>query len=195
VTARELHARLAGGESETLLGLPLVPFSLGHARLLDFLGCSELRTAEEVALAAVVCSRPQEDVLPFLRSRLMPLRLAVWKVYLGAWDPMATRDSFVGYLKRHMELPMHVFKGSMAPCPIPGHQMIRTRLLSELNYRPQDIDSTPFLQAVWDIRTLDVMAGRVEMFDKTEEDQAAIEAAIDWDEVRKRGAKLMEANA
>jgi hypothetical protein len=67
--------------------------------------------------------------------------------------------------------------------------------LSELHYRPQDIDSTPFLQAVWDIRTLDVMAGRVEMFDKTEEDQAAIEASIDWDEVRKRGAKLMEANA
>lgn len=195
MTARELHSRLAGGESETLLGLQLVPFSLGHARLLDFLGCSELRTAEEVALAVIVCSRPQETVIPFLRSRLMPVRLAIWKVYLGAWDLIEARHRFCDYIKRHMELPMHVFKGTRGPCPIPGHQMIRARLLSELNYRPQDIDSTPFLQAVWDIRTLDVMAGRVEMFDKSEADQAAFEASIDWDEVRKRAEKLAEANA
>lgn len=195
MNARELHARLAADESAEVLGLRLVPLTIGHVRLMDFLGCSSLRTADEIALAAIVCSRPQDRVLPFLRSALLPIRLHVWGAYLGAWDPAEAKEKLMAYLKRHTELPVTIIKATPTNCPIPPHQIIRSRLLSELGYNPDQIDGTRYLQALWDIRTMDAINSRIEMLNRSEEDQAAFEESIDWDEVRKRGAELVEQTA
>jgi len=196
VTARELHARLAGGESAEVLGLRLVPLTIGHVRLMDFLGCSDMRNPEEVALCVLVCSRPESTVLAFLRSPLLPIRLLIWKLYLGAWEPVEARKRVLEYIQRHTELPFHVVKGESGPsCPIPGHQMIRTRLISQLGYRPESVDGTPFLQALWDLRTLDVMRGAVEMMDYSTADLEARTNAINWDAVRATGEQLLRKNA
>lgn len=194
VNARELHARLAAGESAEVLGLRLVPLTIGHVRLMDFLGCSGLRTPDEVALAAIVCSRPQDRVLPFLRSRLLPVRLHVWRAYLGAWDATEAKEKLLAYIKRQTELPLTIIKATPTNCPIPSHQIIRARLLSELGYNPDQIDGTTYLQALWDIRTLDVMEGRVEMMDTTEEEASAAAEAINWESVVKTAEKTLEAS-
>lgn len=195
MTARELHARLAGGESAEVLGLRLVPLTIGHVRLMDFLGCSDMRNPEEVALCVLVCSRPQGKVLAFLRW-FLPVKLLIWKLYLGAWEPVEARKRVLEYIQRHTELPFHIVKGESGPaCPIPGHQMIRTRLISQLGYRPESVDGTPFLQALWDLRTLDVMRGSVEMMDYSTADLEVRTNAINWDAVRATGEQLLRKNA
>jgi len=189
VTASEIHARVSERETAECMGLRLVPLTLGHARLLDHLGCAGLASASEVALAVLVCSRPQERVLAFLGSPLLPIWLWVWSLALRAWDAEDARSKLDAYLRRHTELP-HIIrpesKGGGFRCPIPHHQMIRCVLLSRLNYGPEQIYGTLYLQALWDVSSLDVREGRIAMLDMTDDDMDAMDAGIDWEALEKR---------
>jgi len=194
VTASELHSRVSERETAVVMGLRLVPFTIGHARLLEFLGCSTLRDAGDVALAVLVCSRPPERVLGFLRSRWMPLRLWVWRRYLKLWDVAATARQVVDYWRRHTELPAMTFPGSKDTGqrnPIPEHQGLRVTLMSRLGYRPEDIDGTPYLQALWDVATLAAQEGRANVLDMTNADLEAIDSNTDWDSVMETAKRQM----
>jgi hypothetical protein len=194
VTAAELHSRVSERERAEVMGLRLVPFTIGHARLLEFLGCSTLMDAGDVALAVLVCSRPPERVLPFLRSRWMPLRLWVWRRYLKLWDVDATARQMADYWRRHTELPAMVFPGTSSGGsrnPIPEHQGLRVTLISRLGYRPEDIDGTPYLQALWDVATLAAQDGRANVLDMTNQDLADIDKSVDWDSVMETAKRQM----
>ena len=194
MTASELHSRVSERETAVVMGLRLVPFTIGHARLLEFLGCSTLRDAGDVALAVLVCSRPPERVLGFLRSRWMPLRLWVWRRYLKLWDVEATARQVADYWRRHTELPAMTFPGSKDAGqrnPIPEHQGLRVTLMSRLGYRPEDIDGTPYLQALWDVATLAAQEGRANVLDMTNADLEAIDSNTDWDSVMETAKRQM----
>lgn len=194
MTASELHSRVSERETAIVMGLRLVPFTIGHARLLEFLGCSTLRDAGDVALAVLVCSRPPERVLGFLRSRWMPLRLWVWRRYLKLWDVEATARQVADYWRRHTELPAMTFPGSKDAGqrnPIPEHQGLRVTLMSRLGYRPEDIDGTPYLQALWDVATLAAQEGRANVLDMTNADLEAIDSNTDWDSVMETAKRQM----
>ncbi len=193
MTAAELHSRVSERERTEVMGLRLVQFTLGHARLLDYLGCSTLRDAGDVALAVLVCSRPPESVLGFLRSPLMPLRLWLWRWYLKAWHVEATAQQMADYWKRHTELPAMVFPGSPSGGrnPIPEHQGLRVTLMARLGYRPEDIDGTPYLQALWDVATLAAHEGRANVLDMTNADLEAIDESVDWDSVMYNAKRQM----
>jgi len=194
VTAAELHSRVSERETAEVMGLRLVPFTIGHARLLDFLGCSTLKDAGDVALAVLVCSRPPERVLPFLRSRWMPLRLWVWRRYLRLWDADATAHQLADYWRRHTELPFMTFPesdGNGERNPIPEHQGLRVKLISRLGYRPEDIDGTPYLQALWDVATLAAQERRANVFDMSNADVKAIDESVDWDSVMETAKRQM----
>lgn len=194
MTASELHSRVSERETAIVMGLRLVPFTIGHARLLEFLGCSTLRDAGDVALAVLVCSRPPERVLGFLRSKWMPLRLWVWRRYLKLWDVEATARQVADYWRRHTELPAMTFPGSKDAGqrnPIPEHQGLRVTLMSRLRYRPGDIDGTPYLQALWDVATLAAQEGRANVLDMTNADLEAIDSNTDWDSVMETAKRQM----
>ena len=194
MTASELHSRVSERETAVVMGLRLVPFTIGHARLLEFLGCSTLRDAGDVALAVLVCSRPPECVLGFMRSRWMPLRLWVWRRYLKLWDVEATARQVADYWCRHTELPGMTFPGSKDAGqrnPIPEHQGLRVTLMSRLGYRPEDIDGTPYLQALWDVATLAAQEGRANVLDMTNADLEAIDSNTDWDSVMETAKRQM----
>jgi hypothetical protein len=192
VTASELHARVSERETAEVMGLRLVPFTLGHARLLDHLGCDQLKDAGDVALTAIVCSRPQHKVMGFLRSWLMPLRLRVWKKYLGAWDAQLAADTLDTYLKRHTELPVvtRPERPDGSRCPVPHHQILRVILLRRLGYGPHQIDDTLYLQASWDVETLSVLEGRASMLDMCKDTFDHLDDGIDWDAVDKAAAAI-----
>lgn len=194
MTASELHSRVSERETAIVMGLRLVPFTIGHARLLEFLGCSTLRDAGDVALAVLVCSRPPERVLGFLRSWWMPLRLWVWRRYLKLWDVEETARQVADYWRRHTELPAMTFPGSKDAGqrnPIPEHQGLRVTLMSRLGYRPEDIDGTPYLQALWDVATLAAQEGRANVLDMTNADLEAIDSNTDWDSVMETAKRQM----
>lgn len=192
MTAAEVHRRLTAGESSEVMGFRLLPLTLGHARVMDMLGCIQLRDPGDVALAVLICSRPWNEALPWLRSWLFPLRMFVWRLYLRHWDPIVEMRNLVAYFRRHTELPEMLSneERSGGPSPIPAHQLIRTQLLARLGYSPDEIDGTPYLQALWDVHTLSVIEGRARMLDMTAADIEEREKAIDWDAVERRAKEV-----
>lgn len=192
MTAAELHSRLSVPSPVECMGLRLLPFTIGHARLMDHLGCSGLVDEADLSLSVIICSRKPSKVLAFLNSWLLPLRLMVWRWYLKAWDPHAEMAKFCRYLKEHTQLPAIIPQGGGATHsnPIPHHQKLRVVMISRLGYKPSDVDSTPYLQALWDVITLTVSEGRANALDQTDEDIAELEASIDWHDVFKRASEV-----
>jgi hypothetical protein len=172
VTAAEIHARTLTWERFRILGLDLLPLTLGHVRVMEALGCRELRDPGELGMACWVCSMPAEKVRGFLGSWFGNLRLWLWGRFLGEWDFLAKRQDFADYMRCNTELPEIVKKDSdeRQPTRIPSAQAIRVRLMSDLGVSPGEIDGYPFLQALWDLTSLDVLHGRAEMLDETSRD-------------------------
>jgi len=194
MTAAEIHSRVSSYEAGECMLLRLVPLTIGHARIMDHLGCDGLMTAGDVALAAIVCSRRQDRVMPFLRSRWLRPFLWFWGKALGEWDPLIERNRLSEYLTRHTELPAMTFPGSKDAGqrnPIPEHQGLRVTLMSRLGYRPEDIDGTPYLQALWDVATLAAQEGRANVLDMTNADLEAIDSNTDWDSVMETAKRQM----
>jgi len=192
VTAAEIHARTLGVMRFRILGLDLLPLTLGHLRILESLDCYEARDPGELGLACIVCSRPAARVLPFLKSRLLPFRLLVWRLILGRWDFAEKHQAWSDYLRFNQEIPetLREMDGTMPECHVPAHQMIRSRLMSDLNVDYRDIDNYPVLQALWDLLATDVRHRRVTMLDKTASDIEEEMNRIDWARVQKVGEAL-----
>ena len=187
MTAAELHSRLTGGQHFECMGLRLVPLTLGHMRLMDHLGCSNVGDPSTLGLAALVCSRPHGKVLSFLRSRLMPLRLMIWRRYMGNWSFETEIAKFSAYIRHNTELPIITPKGKGEPTenPIPSHQSLRVLLLSRLNYSPDSVDDVHYLQALWDVATLNVISGAMDMADMDDDGLKELGELFDMDRAAK----------
>lgn len=192
MTAAEIHARTLGRERFTILGLDLLPLTLGHVRILESLGCISPLNPGELGLACIVCSLPQREVVNYLQTQLTDKWLSGWRKSLGDWSFTEKADDFSDYLLCNTELPAVICAAgeNETHCPIPAAQIIRVRLMAELGFCPESVDDMPFLQALWDITTLDVMRGRKTMFNQTESDIEERMASIDWESVERRGAIL-----
>jgi hypothetical protein len=155
----------------------------------------DARYPGELGLCCIICSTSHRKARRRLHSPLLPLWSWWWGLRLGRWDFLDKRDLWGEFLKYHTQLP-HV--GSKAEAsgnsiPIPAYQTIRTVLLSRLNYSPDTVDDTPFLQAQWDRITLAAIEGRVDVLNKTDDDIDAEMDAIDWDKLEAFGKRVFEA--
>ena len=193
MTAAEIHARTLGVERFRILGLELLPLTLGHLRVMEGLDCYEARDPGELGLACIVCSRSAADAIPFLQSRLFPFRLMIWRLILGKWDFVEKRQDWSDYLRLNHEMPEILRAGdnSGPQCFVPAHQMIRSRLMADLHVPPREIDDMPILQAMWDLLAHDVRHGRVTMLNRTAADIQAEMDSIDWEKVAKRGQAIL----
>jgi hypothetical protein len=189
VTATEIHARTLTWERFRILGLDLLPLTLGHVRVMEALDCMEVRDPGELGAACWVCSMPAGRFYSFTRSWMGKARLWFWGVTRGKWDFPDKQGDFLDYMRCNSELPEVIRKSDAVgePTRIPSVQAIRVRLMSDLGVSPVDIDGYPFLQAIWDITSLDVLHGRAKMLDETARDIEERMAAVDWDAVVRRG--------
>lgn len=187
VTAAELHSRLSTPHAFECMGLPLVDLTLGHVRVMDHLGCARAKDPSELALAVLVCQQPWRQALPYLRSRLMPFRLWVWRRYLKEWDFAKEAEAFNAYMLHHTELPVITPKNprSHGRIPIPTHQLLRVVLQHRLGYRPETVDDTPYLQALWDVATLNVIIGTASIMDMDEKALNELGNSIDFEKAAK----------
>lgn len=189
--AADLHARLVATTGFRILGLDLLPLTLGHVQVMTSIDCLGARDPAELCLALLVCSRPWREAMPFLQSPDFDAQAKAWGEALGEWDFEEKRADFNDYLRANMEVPKVVVLsrdgGSSAPpSPIPGHQTLRVLLLSRLGYSSETVNDTLYLQAVWDALTLRAMEGSVTVSDMSEEELESHIAGIDVDAIMDR---------
>ena len=190
MTAEQLHARTVVSEDFRILGVRLLPLTLGHVAVLNHLGCINPTNPGELGLAVFVCSMRHDKVMMKLRSSLFPMRMWFWQRRLGVWDFREKLAMFQEYLAHHMEMPEVISKGEVGECFIPAAQCYRVILLSRLGYSPKDVDFAPYLQAKWDFITLQELEGKADVMDFTGSDLDEIQAGIDVEAVTAAAMKL-----
>lgn len=156
MTAADLYRRLTLRTRATVFGYKLVPFTVGHAILFDSLGVQSITTPGEVALAAWICSMPAHVADRRLNGRRASwwMRWIVWTRAEWMRDPEEVRkgvEVLSVYLDDQTRVAATQAKGEDGPqSGVPFCQRLRAVLLSRLNYSPETVDQTPYLQALWD---------------------------------------------
>lgn len=139
-----------------VLGLRLVPFTVGHARLLDRIELDEVNDGASCLLAAKLCSMPADEAERWIASRFLGLRMILLAFGRGRWMRSADEVNkavkvFAEYLDESTRVPVYRSKGEPGErLGTPFAQHLRAVLMAKLGYRPSEIDRTPYLQAMWD---------------------------------------------
>lgn len=140
-----------------VFGLRLVPFTVGHARLLDRIELDEVNDGGSCLLAAKLCSMPSDEAERWINSRFLGLRMVA--LAFGRKRLMRSADEvnnavrvFGEYLDESTRVPVWESKGEGEGRKLgtPFAQHLRAVLLSKLGYSPSEVDRTPYLQAMWD---------------------------------------------
>ena len=167
MTATELYRRLTLPTRFRVLGYTLVPFTIGHARILDRIQLGEVADGASALLCAKLCSMPHEQAERWLVSRWIDLRIQ-WMTWrrcslLASQTEIEKAVRVLGeYLDEATRIPQWSSKGaSGSELGTPFAQHLRATLLSQLNYDPRTVDSTPYLQAMWDYVSFMESEGRV----------------------------------
>jgi len=157
VTSAELFRRMTLPTRFRVLGLRLVPFTVGHARLLDRIELDEINDGASCLLAAKLCSMPSGEAERWINSRFLGLRMVA--LAFGRGRLMRSADEvnkavrvFGEYLDESTRIPVYESKGEGEGRKLgtPFAQHLRAVLLSKLGYSPDKVDRTPYLQAMWD---------------------------------------------
>lgn len=184
MTPADLYRRLTIPTRFRVFGFRLVPFTVGHARLIDRLEVSEIRDGATALWVAKVCSMPAADAEKWVNSRW--LELSLWwltqtrKRLLKSQVEVEKAIKVLGeYLDESTKVPTYTAKGEGVDgeklgCPFSQH--LRATLLSRLNYSPSELDATPFLVALWDYIAFMELDGHITIND--EPDDATEEALL-----------------
>lgn len=186
LTTADLYRRLTLPTRFRVLGLRLVPFTVGHARLLDRLELDEINDGAGCLLAAKLCSMPADQAEAWVTSRFLGLRMILlawprWRMMRSAAEVNEGVRVFGQYLEESTKVPSFVGTGeSGSPLGTPFAQHLRSVLLSRLGYTPEQVDRTPYLQAMWDYIAHMESEGRIEIpKDVSDDEEAALFAQAD----------------
>ncbi len=167
VTATELYRRLTLPTRFRVLGYTLVPFTIGHARIIDRIQLGEIADGASALLCAKLCSMPHEEAERWLVSPWIDAKIQ-WMTWrrrslLASQAQVEKAVRVLGeYLDEATRIPQWSSKGaSGSELGTPFAQHLRATLLSHLNYDPRTVDSTPYLQAMWDYVSFMECEGRV----------------------------------
>lgn len=164
------YARVMLGESFGINGYQLRPLQLGHVALLKALGCDEVKTPEQLAMAIMVCRTDWEESCRnifgrrFLNYRLKRIAKKVmrygWPSRLSLW---------LEYRKLNLESPPITLTSDKTGNHVSGTpflQTLRVTLLRKCNYSPDTVMSTTYLQALWDYVSVWEQDGICEVHDR-----------------------------
>lgn len=197
MSVAQLHARSSRPGDFRILGVRLLPLMVGHLRHLEAEDVDPVRTPGDLGTAVRICSMPPDRWLRWRDSALAPVRLAVWGRRLGQWDFQDKLALWADYVRWNTELPVLKFKGDGRESVLPSYRFTRVKLM-RMGYGVSCVDSTPYLDALWDIAAAAELDGTAEALDATAEDLEKL-SAQDLSEVARRAteelaAKLREDN-
>lgn len=170
-------------EPVRVLGVDLLPFSLGHAAHLIRFGCYPITDPADLLLALVICSTRFEDLPGVIGGRWFRLRMRIWG-WTHGW-----------IIRRRFTQKMQLFNsyitaGSVGPeiferdddgeARLPGAPWLahlKTVLQSELGYSRSDALNAPYGEALWDYYTHWENKQKVEIID--DESVTAIQRQAD----------------
>lgn len=186
MTATELYRRLTLPTRFRVLGYTLVPFTIGHARILDRIALGEIDNGASALLCAKLCSMPYQQAERWLVSPMLNLRIWImtWRrrALLASEVEVEKAVKILGeYLDEATRIPRYSTTGSGEKSELgtPFAQHLRATLLSKLNYSPETVDSTTYLQAMWDYVSWMEAEGRLSVdhgITDEEEDELIAEA-------------------
>lgn len=158
-----------------VLGLRMVPFTIGHAVMLDRMGIDKIRDPESLMTAVLVCSM---SVKQFER-RIRTHWFTVWVVWWSWRSERRWSKDPESYVRSHKLFAEYL--DEQTACPdfdlirssdgieggVPFVQYLRGVLIAKLGYDPSKVMETPFTQAYWDYcsfmeyeRAIEVLDGR-----------------------------------
>jgi hypothetical protein len=140
-----------------IAGLRLVPFTLGHAIILDQFGIKAIQTPADLFIGILVCSTSPREFERGATSRIFSLWVhwVAWRCNRRWRDQDAFLRSaqlFNEYLEEQTACPDYDIVGDTAEIEggVPFVQHLRAVLLSKLNYSPEKVMDATFTQAHWD---------------------------------------------
>lgn len=156
MTASDLFRRMTLPTRFRVFGLRLVPFTVGHARLLDRIELDEVNDGASCLLAAKLCSMSARDAERWITSRFLGLRMILLafgrgRLVRSAEEVNKAVKVFGEYLDESTRVPVFQSKnegGERLGTPFAQH--LRAVLMAKLGYSPSEVDGTPYLQAMWD---------------------------------------------
>lgn len=187
-----LHARSSRRERFRILGVELLPLAVGHLRHLEAEGCDPVRTPADLGTALMICARPPERWASWSSSPLTKWRMALWAIVRGTWDFGEKLALWSDYIRWHTEAPVFTAKGEASESALPSYRLMRVRLM-RLGYRATEIDSTPYLDALWDLMAAAELAGDGKAAQYTERELDEQTTTIDWDDVRRQATERLAA--
>lgn len=152
MTFDDLYARTVIRRDWHVCGEPLLPLTVGHARILEVLDLWHPLAWIDLMLCAWVCSRPAarfrmprgpwEKVC--WRVRLFRLRRHSFKEHLAAWE------AYVGHHREEPVVTWTTTHQSHSSAGTPFMVGLRAALI-RTGYRPETVDDVPLDVAIMDI--------------------------------------------
>ena len=174
---REYYTATAA-EPHVILGVRLLPLTVGHALELERHGLSTVATPAQLATAILICSRPPHQLAATLADPLLPLKMKwwLWRASPVRWSrfwrtgPVNWAEklrAWHSFFDEHTQTPATSTrrKGTAYSSRTPFLQHLKVTLQSKLNYSPAEALACPFVQAVWDYFTYHEQQGSIEIVD------------------------------
>ena len=181
---RAAYVNAAVPDTATILGKPLLPFSLGHQILLErfdsaySIFSTEPKTFADLILSVFICSQTYERALAALASPWRTLRFRLWGIRCGKkWNPLTTARSFESYIASGTQTPNFAATesgGSQPGSPFP--QWVKVNLMAHLGLSETEALNKPYSLAVWDYLTYWESQGKGQIV--TDDFDRDVEAAV-----------------
>lgn len=159
-------------ETTRILGLPLLPLSLGHRIILRKISSPFLAGGnidiDDLACAAMVCAQSYQDALSSFSDPDLDSFMTEWHEKIskeGPIDYSANLLEFFAYLERNSQGPNYAWDDRLAKtidCPV--EQVIKVCLMRDLHFSESEILDRPWRLCLWDYATLKAMSGAVQLF-------------------------------
>ena len=172
-------------EPVTLLGLRLRPFSLGHVVLLNRIESAFVLGGQpdfnDLAASVFICSQTYSDGLASFDNPELPRFMAEWAAKLmgvswltrlGLKNPKiidfpAKCAEFAKYIEDGSRMPTYDYNPEeVRSMECTGIQLVKTTLLSEMNFTEAELLDRPWGLCLWDYVTLKAIKGQVRIWEK-----------------------------
>ena len=172
-------------EPQTILGLRLRPFSLGHVILLHRVESAFIMGGvpdfTDLALSVFICSQSYQETIKALDNPNLPEFMADWHnqltgedkwlVRLGIRKPVvidykAKANAFAEYLTTGSKIPQYSYTpNDFKPLTCPPAQMVKVTLQKEMGFSEAELLDRSWAWCLWDFVTLKALAGQVTMYE------------------------------
>lgn len=143
-------------EPVRVLGVDLLPFSLGHAIHLKRFEAYPVMTPPDLLLALLVCSCRFDDLPAVLGDRWLPVKMKLWGWTHRNWDFALKMQAFHDYVSAGSLGPDIYEKDQHESMELPGAPWLahlKTVLMAELGYSRTEVLNTPYGECLWDYYT------------------------------------------